>query len=63
MTTMRHARLALTADLVAQTIREIADAGMVPGTVAMTDDDYKKGASALLAKAVARSLDYIVMRS
>jgi glutathione-specific gamma-glutamylcyclotransferase len=48
MTTMRHQRMALTQDLVARTIRDIADAGLIPGTVPMTDDDYRQDARKLL---------------
>jgi cation transport protein ChaC len=51
MTTMRHQRLALTADLVARTIRDIADAGLLPGTELMSDEDYRQAARALLAEA------------
>lgn len=47
----RRQGLALTADLVARTLREVADAGLLPGMVPMTDDDYRAAARELLATA------------
>ncbi len=47
----RQQGMALTAELVARTLREVADAGLLPGMEPMSDDDYRETARELLAGA------------